>query len=83
MMGLMWYDATDRDLAEKIRRAAQRYKQKFGETPNICHVHPSEITTDSPGMVAAQILIEEVEVVPSSRTLPHHFLIGRKENLEQ
>ena len=40
--GLLWYDDNpSRDLAEKIGRAARRYRQKFGAAPDVCYVHPS------------------------------------------
>jgi len=83
MIGLMWYDADPKcSLAEKVRRAARQYEQKFSETPNICQVHLSEFTAVPPGeIIAAQMLVGGVEVIPSSTTLLHHFFIGRKESL--
>jgi hypothetical protein len=49
-VGLLWYDDDPgHDLAEKIGRAARRYRQKFGASPNICYVHRSVLSpsTDS------------------------------------
>jgi len=81
-VGLLIFDDDSRyNLAEKVRRAARQYKRKFREAPDICHVHPSEFTAVPPGeTVAAQALVGGVEVIASSTTLRHHFLIERKEN---
>jgi hypothetical protein len=39
--GLLWYgDDPGRELAEKIGRAAKRYRQKCGALPDVCYVHP-------------------------------------------
>jgi hypothetical protein len=42
--GLLWFDADPkRDLAEKVRSAADRYRFKFGRSPNLCYVNPSTL----------------------------------------
>lgn len=71
--GLLWLDADKkRDLAEKVARAAARYAEKFGQRPNLCHVHPS--TLDGP------IELDGVRVVPAPNILKHHFWVGVEEN---
>ena len=32
--GLLWYDDSELDLAEKVEQAARRYERKFGESPS-------------------------------------------------
>ena len=42
--GLLWYDDDPRrGLEDKIGRAAQRYREKYGRWPNACYVHPQGV----------------------------------------
>jgi len=44
--GLLWYDDNpDTTLEDKIRKAATRYRQKFGQTPNVCYVRTGTVET--------------------------------------
>jgi len=79
--GLLWYDdSPGRDLAEKIGRAARRYRQKFGTAPDVCYVHPSALggwsTSDSNGKVQK---MGGVRVSSKPSVLRHHFWVGREE----
>jgi hypothetical protein len=68
--GLLWFDDhPTRDLAEKIRQAARRYRQKFGAEPNVCYVHRSL----TPPRVAG------IRVVTLPTVLRHHFWLGQRE----
>ncbi len=95
-VGLLWYDDDPgHDLAEKIGRAARRYRQKFGASPNICYVHRSVLhpSTDSgqaPSTDSGQAHQGEtgngkvrkvggIRVSPSPTVLRHHFWLGREE----
>jgi len=70
--GLLWYDDNPgRDLAEKIGRAARRYRQKFGTSPDVCYVHPSALDGGE-GRKAGK-----VRVAPLPSVLRHHFWLGR------
>jgi hypothetical protein len=41
-IGMLWFDNDVKtDLPSKIRRAATYYKEKYGQTPYLCFVHPS------------------------------------------
>ncbi len=74
-VGLLWYDDDPgRDLAEKIGRAARRYRQKFGASPNVCYVHPSALSDN--GKVQK---VGEVRVSSKPSVLRHHFWVGREE----
>lgn len=69
MTGLLWYDDDPRrPLAQKVARAAARYRQRFGAVPNICYVHPSALDAD--------VQVGVVRVTASPTTLRHHFWIG-------
>ncbi len=76
-VGMLWFDNDPRTaLSVKIIRAANYYRQKYGQTPNLCLVHPtmlgkgSDMDDECPGKV----------VVRSNRTiLPGHLWIGKEE----
>lgn len=40
---LLWYDKSKRALHARIAPAVARYRERFGLSPNVCYVHPSEI----------------------------------------
>lgn len=69
-VGLLWYDGDPRRrVEEKIRRAAQRYQERFGREPDTCYVNPA---------VLAQVQEppSHLRVVGKPNILPHHFLVG-------
>lgn len=69
--GLLWYDQSNDDLRVKILRAAQRYRQRFGEAPNVCYVHPQTLPEGA-------CVIESIQIRPLPRILKHHFWLGRE-----
>lgn len=72
---LLWYDdSPGRDLVEKVRRAARRYKKKFGAVADVCYVHPSAL--NGKGEVTT---VDKIRVSTRSTVLRHHFWIGRNE----
>jgi hypothetical protein len=73
--GLLWYDDDPgRDLAEKINRAARRYRQKFGSLPDACYVHPSAL-----GGNGKAHKVGKVRVTSLPSVLRHHFWLGQEE----
>ena len=70
--GLLWLDADPkRDIADKVARAAARYRQKFGVRPNLCYIHDSQMNgIDEVG---------GVRLVGAHNVLLHHFWIGVEE----
>lgn len=73
--GLLWYDDDPgRDLAEKIGRAARRYRQKFGSPPDACYVHPSALGGN--GQVHK---VGGVRITSLPSVLRHHFWLGQEE----
>lgn len=69
-IGMLWFDNdTKTDLTGKIKRAVDYYQQKYGQTPNLCFVHPS--------MVPATPVVEVgVELRTTRSVLPNHFWLG-------
>ena len=74
MTGLLLYDDNPKtNLSEKIAQAAQRYRQKYGASPDVCYVHPSTLGSDSPKSVG------DVRVASLRTVLLHHFWVGKVE----
>jgi hypothetical protein len=72
--GCLWFDnSNQRDLNEKIVRAAEYYKTKYGNTPTLCFVHPSMLL-DGPAAV------EGMEIRATNSVLPNHFWLGTADN---
>lgn len=70
-IGLLWFDNDPAaDLASKISRAAEYYRVKYGEDPNLCFVHPSMLAERKRSRAGA------VAIRPNSTVLPHHYWIG-------
>lgn len=71
--GLLWFDADPkRSLAEKLARAADSYRFKFGRRPDLCYVNPAMLDNGT-------VEIDGVRVIPASNVLKHHFWIGEEE----
>jgi len=69
-MGMLWFDNDPKtDLQSKIARAADYYVRKYGQSPDLCYVHPSMLTADAPKA-------GKIEVKTNRSVLPHHFWIG-------
>lgn len=85
-MGLLWYDDDPRRaLEDKVGRAAQRYREKYGRWPNTCFVHP-EAVADHLGQeirVACQPRRSRttIRVLSAPNILLHHYWLG--ENAKQ
>lgn len=73
-IGLLWYDDSQVDLAIKVREAAQRYEEKFGEPPNRCYVNPASIPQG-----AKAFSLNGIQVLTCSLVLPNHFWVGVQE----
>ena len=72
--GLLWYDDKDDGLENKIARAAQRYMEKFGNSPNTCVIHPELLQgegVDVPGY----------KVITHPTVLKNHLWIGENGEL--
>lgn len=68
--GMLWFDKDPHTtLADKIERAADYYRQKYGRTPEVCLVHPSMLGKNEklPGKIAVR---------PYRPVLPGYLWIG-------
>ena len=65
--GLLLYDAGD-DVEKVVRRAAQRYQERFSVQPDECHVNQFALDKDQ--------TIADVRVILSPRILDKHYWIG-------
>jgi hypothetical protein len=69
-VGMLWFDNDPKtDIAMKINRAVDYYRNKYGQTPNLCIVHPSMVK-------ASPIKTGTIEVRSSRSVLPNHFWLG-------
>lgn len=68
MTGMLWFDNDPkRSLEAKVQQAAEQYRKKKGQTPNLCCVHPSLARVEKIGDVTIRAMRE---------MMPNHFLIG-------
>lgn len=82
-VGWMWFDdEPGRTLEEKVERAAQKYKEKFGHKPTLCYVNAACLGRD-------KLKLNGIQIIAARNILPHHFWLGveapasRKLNSEQ
>jgi len=70
-IGMLWLDDDrKRSLEEKVRRAAEHYRNKYGRNPELCLV--------SENMGVTEKLVGRVEVKAVSTVIPYHFWLGMK-----
>ena len=68
-IGMLWEDNDPKtDLAAKIAGAAEYYRKKYGQSPNLCFIHPS--------MLGDKPIEGPIEVRTSKSVLPNHLWIG-------
>lgn len=79
-VGLMWYDDDPkRAVEEKIRQAAERYREKHGRWPNTCYVHAeggSAHVEDPGGACDPRVLEGGIRLVRATNILRHHYWLG-------
>ena len=78
--GLLWYDGSTRPFEEKVREAAERYRDKWDRWPDTCYVHPKALAREA--MIAVSKNGDDRVVVRCLRdptTLPGHLRIGCEE----
>lgn len=73
--GMMWFDNDPKSpLADKVTQAAEYYRKKYGNAPDLCLVNPKSLSETE--MHAGKILIRPLRAV-----LPGHIWIGVEEKL--
>jgi hypothetical protein len=74
-IGMLWFDNDPKKpLAEKVERAADYYRQKYGLVPDLCLVHPSMLVEPRPEFVEGRS--GKVAVRANRAILPGHLWIG-------
>ena len=69
-IGMLWFDNdTKKSTQERAERAAAYYRDKYGQAPNICFVHPAMIPQDAPAS-------NSIELRSHGSILPNHFWLG-------
>lgn len=83
-IGMLWFDNDkNANLDAKVKQAASYYQKKYGQSPNLCFVHPNMLSTNrkkpkgrpkpqngGPRKTAG------VELRTSQSLLPNHFWLG-------
>lgn len=71
-IGMLWFDNdAQAGLTGRVKRAAEYYRNKYGQAPNVCFVHPSMLPDEEDGLKVAG-----VEIRASNALLPNHFWVG-------
>lgn len=69
-VGMLWFDDDPkRSLAAKVARAAEHYRHKYGQAPNICYVHESALKSEAASQTS-------IKIVAVRDVLRHHLWIG-------
>ena len=69
-IGMLWYDDdSKRPFGEKVARAVDYYKAKYGSVPTVCFVNPSALK-DSPDTAAG------VQIRSARNVMADHFWLG-------
>lgn len=69
-VGMLWFDNDSKsDLSSKVKKAAEYYRNKYGQDPNLCYVHPSMIPDES-------VKAEQISIFSKHTIIPNHFWIG-------
>ena len=69
-IGMLWYDDDkQRTLAEKVKRAADYYKEKYEVAPSLCYVHPSALE-------GVEFQENGVALRAAPNVRPNHFWVG-------
>jgi hypothetical protein len=69
-IGMLWFDDGRHELGDKVDRAANHYRSKYGRSPDLCFAHPKTLGRNPPKKTAG------VKLCSSGSVLPHHFWLG-------
>ncbi len=73
-IGMLWLDDDKgRPFEEKVKRAADYYKEKYGRLPELCLVNTSMLSEQKKK-------VGRIEVQPTRTVLPNHFWLGMRAN---
>ena len=70
-IGMLWFDSNQElAVSDRVERAANYYKKKYGRIATLCFVHPSTLTEPSKA--------GRTEIQPMDAVQPNHFWLGIK-----
>lgn len=78
-IGMLWYDNTPNvSLKTRIEKAADYYRRKYHQEPNLCLLHPSMLEADNARTKGKAELpqVGALTVRPYGPVLPGHLWIG-------
>jgi hypothetical protein len=77
-VGMLWFDNDPKtELAVKVERAASYYRNKYGDAPTLCFVHPCMLDKSrAENPEQSNFKAAGVEVRSTRSVLPNHFWIG-------
>lgn len=67
---LLLHDNTGDPIEKRIRRAADRFEEKYGRRPDVCHVNPIHLNEG--------IVMSGIDVIGDAYIMPDRFLVGLK-----
>jgi hypothetical protein len=84
-VGLLWYDDDPRRaLGDKVGRAAERYREKYGRWPNTCYIHPqagADLGSSELRVICGSSKPPStIRVVAAPNILLHHYWLGENGN---
>jgi hypothetical protein len=69
-VGLLWFENdTKKALEQRVQEAMERYREKFGKSPNTCYIHPQDLNGHG-------LSLEGMRVVAASNILRNHLWVG-------
>jgi hypothetical protein len=69
-IGMLWYDDdSKRPITEKVARAVDYYKAKYGSVPTVCFVNPATLKDAADSAAGVQIR-------PARNVMVDHFWLG-------
>ncbi len=84
--GMLWFDDDPkRSIEEKVERAAERFREKYGVVPNLCYANPRTVESGQRA-IALKLAAGNsgkgqacVAVRQARSILPNHFWLGVSE----
>jgi hypothetical protein len=72
-VGMLWLDDDKkRPLTEKVQRAADYYREKYGRFPELCLVNSQALSSERQ--------VGKIKVQPARTVLRDHFWLGMQPN---
>lgn len=71
-IGMLWFDNDPRTTTDqKVARAADYYRTKYGKQPDLCYVNPASVPAST-----VDLMVGEIAVQSNKSIMRNHFWIG-------